>query len=332
MTFRSTIKMVCSMAAGLALGGPAVLHAQETDKAARFPSRPVRIVVPFTPGGQPDIIARLIAPKLTESLRQQFVVDNRPGAGGMIGARIVAGSNPDGYTLLSVSAAHVVTPAVRANPGYDVVKDFAGISMTINAAYLLVVPPSLEVRTVKELIAMAKAKPGQLNFSSAGTGSGTHFAAEMFKQSANIDVVHVPHRGIPEALTDIITGRVQFFMAPLASAITLAKDGKIRALGVATERRNRTYPDIPNIAESGLPGFRFDSWAALFGPSKTPRAVVDKLNREVTRVLMLPDVEQRLLALGVEPAPTTPAQLDRFVAEQLVAAADLARKAGIKPE
>jgi tripartite-type tricarboxylate transporter receptor subunit TctC len=332
MTLRSAIRTVCSMAACLVLGGPAALHAQGADKAAGFPSRPVRIVVPFTPGGQPDIIARLIAPKLTESLRQQFVVDNRPGAGGMIGARIVAGSNPDGYTLLSVSAAHVVTPAVRANPGYDVVKDFAGISMTINAAYLLVVPPSLEVRTVKELIAMAKAKPGQLNFSSAGTGSGTHFAAEMFRQSANIDVVHVPHRGIPEALTDVMTGRVQFFMAPLASAIMLAKDGKIRALGVATERRNRTYPDIPTIAESGLPGFRFDSWAAMFAPSKTPRAVVDKLNREVTRVLKLPDVEQRLLALGVEPAPTTPAQLDKFIAEQLVAAADLARKAGIKPE
>lgn len=332
MVVRFAINAVFAGSVWLVFGTPALSSAQAADRAAGFPSRPIRVVVPFTPGGQPDIVARLIAPKLTEALGQQVVVDNRPGAGGMIGARIVAAANPDGHTLLSVSAAHVVTPAVRANLGYDPVKDFAGITMTINSAYFLVVPPSFEAKTVKDLVALAKAKPGQLNFSSAGRGSSTHFAAEMFKQAAAIDVVHVPHRGIPEALTDIMTGRVHFFMAPFASAITLVKEGRLRALGVTSPRRSRAYPDVPTIAESGLPGFRYDSWGAVFAPAKTRRTVVDKLNGEIVRVLKLPETEQRLLALGVEAAPTTPAQLDRFIAEQVAAAAQLARKAGIKPE
>lgn len=332
MALRSAANAAFSTAACLVLGSPAGLHAQGADKAAGYPSRPIRVVVPFTPGGQPDIIARLIAPKLSESLRQQVVVDNRPGAGGMIGARIVTSANPDGYTLLSVSAAHVVTPAVRAKLGYDTVKDFAGVTMTGNAAYYLVVPPSLDVRTVKDLIALAKAKPGQLNFTSAGTGSATHFGGELFKYTAGIDVVHVPHKGIPEALTDVITGRVHFFMAPFGSTVGLLRDGKLRAIAVSTPERTRANPEIPTIAESGLPGFRYASWAALFAPARTPRAVVNKLNREVTRALKLPDVEQRLNAIGIEPAPGTPAQLDQFVAAQLVAARELAQKAGIKPE
>jgi tripartite-type tricarboxylate transporter receptor subunit TctC len=309
-----------------AAGSPAA------DPAAGFPGRPIRIVVPFAPGGQPDILARLIAPQLSELFRQPVIVDNRPGAGGMIGSRLVAGAAPDGYTLLGISAAIAVTPAVRANPGYHPVKDFSGITATMTAPYLLVVPNSLEVRTVKELIALAKAKPGQLNYSSAGVGSSTHFAAEMFRQSAGLDVVHVPHRGIPEALTDILTGRVQFFMAPMASATTLVKEGKLRAIAVSTANRARAYPDLPTIAEAGLPGFRYDSWGAMFAPKKTPREVIDSLNRAVVHVLKLAEVEKRLLALGAEPWTSTPEQLDWFLAEQVAAAAELAQKAGIKPE
>ena len=224
-------------------------HAQRPDEAAAFPSRPIRIVIGFTPGGQPDISARLIGPKASESLGQQIVVDNRPGAGGVLGARIVAGSNPDGHTLLSISSAHVVAPAVHARLGYDPLKDFAGITQTTSAAYLLVVPPSFEAKTLKELIALAKAKPGQINFSSGSTGSGTHFAAEMLKVAAGIDVVHIPYKGIPEALTDTVSGRVQFFMSPLASAINLVRDGKLRALGVSSAKRVRAYADVPTIAE-----------------------------------------------------------------------------------
>jgi tripartite-type tricarboxylate transporter receptor subunit TctC len=309
-----------------------VPHAQAAERSSSYPSRPIRVVVPFTPGGQPDIIARLIAPRLGDALGQQVVVDNRPGAGGMIGARIVASANPDGHTLMSVSAAHVATPAVRANLGYDPVNDFAGITMTINSGYFQVVPASLEAKTVKEFIALAKAKPGQLNFSSAGRGSSTHFAAEMFKQRAGIDVVHVPHRGIPEALTDTMTGRVQFFMAPFASAVPFLKDGRLRALGVSTRERSRVYPDIPTIAESGVPGFRYDSWGAMFAPAKTPRAIVNRLNQEVITILKMPDITQRLQALSVEAAPMTPGELDRFIATQVKESIELALRAGIKPE
>ena len=310
----------------------APVSAAAADAAASYPSRPVRIVVPFTPGGQPDIVARFIAPKLADALGHQFIVDNRPGAGSMVGSRIVASSAPDGHTLLSISAAHVVTPAVRAKLGYDTLKDFAGVTMMANAAYYLVVPVSLEAKSVKELIALAKAKPGQLNFTSAGTGSATHFGGEMFKAAAGIDIVHVPHKGIPEALTDTLAGRVHLFMAPFGASAGLVRDGKLRALGVTTPQRTRMNPEIPTIAEAGLPGFRYDSWNALFAPAKTPRAIVDKLNREVARALKLPDVEQRMHAIGIEPVPTTPAQLDQFVAAQLKQARALAQKAGIKPE
>ena len=321
----------CTVAC-LLLGASAAGLAQGPDAAKGYPSRPIRIVVPFTPGGQPDIVARIMVPRLTEALGQPVIVDNRPGAGGTIGGRIVAGASPDGYTLLSVSAAHVVAPAVRANVGYDTLKDFAGVTMTTNAAYYLVVPPSLDVRTVKDLIALAKARPGQLNFTSAGTGSATHFGGEMFKHSAGIDIVHVPHKGIPEALTDIMAGRVQIFMSPFGSTAGLIRDGKVRALGVSTPQRTRMNPEIPTIAESGLPGFRYDSWGALFAPAKTPRAIINRLNQESARVLKFPEVEQRLLAVGIEPAPSTPAQLDKFVAEQLKETLALAQRAGIKPE
>lgn len=306
--------------------------AQKSDEAAGFPSRPIRIVIGFTPGGQPDISARLVGPKLFEVFGQQVVVDNRPGAGGVLGARIVAGSNPDGHTLLSISSAHVVAPAVHARLGYDPLKDFAGITQSTSAAYLLVVPPAFEAKTLKDLIAIAKAKPGQINFSSGSTGSGTHFAAEMLKIAAGIDAVHIPYKGIPEALTDTVSGRVQFFMSPLASAINLVRDGKLRALGVSSAKRVGAYADVPTIAEAGLPGFEWDSWGGILAPAKTPRGVINKLNREVGRALQLPDVRQRLTSLGAEPMPGTPAQFDKLIAEQLVITANLARKAGIKPE
>jgi tripartite-type tricarboxylate transporter receptor subunit TctC len=305
--------------------------AQKGDSAAGFPARPIRVIVPFSPGGQPDIFARLIGQKVAASTGQQVVVDNRAGAGGMVGSRIVAEANPDGYTLLSISAAHTILPTVRALP-FDTRRDFAGISMAYNAAYLLVVPPSLGVKSTKDLIALAKAKPGQLNLASAGRGSGTHFAGEVFKSAAAIDVVHVPYKGIPEATNDLLAGRVQLFMAPLASSTPLVREGRMRALGVSSPKRVSVLPDVPTIAEAGLPGFRWDSWGAIFAPAKTPRAVIGKLNREITAALRQPDVEKTMRALGAEPAPTTPAELDKFVAQDLAMVRKIADLAGIKPE
>jgi tripartite-type tricarboxylate transporter receptor subunit TctC len=331
MDLRSTLNAVFTFAACLVFGSPVTLQAQGDSAAAGFPSRPIRIVVPFTPGGQPDIFSRMIAQKASEGLRQNFIVDNRPGAGGMLGSRIVAEAEPDGHTLLSISTAHVIGPSVRKLP-YDTRRDFAGITMTYNSAYLLVVPPALGVKTALELIALAKSRPGQLNLASAGAGSGTHFAGLMFQHAAGIDIVHVPFRGIPEATNDIIANRVQVFMAPLASSVPLVREGRLRALGVSSPQRVSVFAGIPTIAEAGLPGFRADSWGALFAPAKTPRSIINKLNREVTRALALPEIVQRIRDLGAEPAPTTPAELDKFVVTELAAIAKLAQLAGIKPQ
>jgi tripartite-type tricarboxylate transporter receptor subunit TctC len=306
--------------------------AQGAKVAAGYPSKPIRVVVPFSPGGVADITPRVIGPKLVEAWKHQVVVDNRPGAGGVIGTDIVAKSNADGYTLLSASANHSATPAVRAKLPYDTLKDFSGIAITSSGAYVLVVAPSFSARSIKDLIALARARPGQLNFSSAGTGSGTHFAGELFKVQAGVDVVHVPYKGIPEALTDAIAGRVQFFMPSLSSVTGFIKDGKVIALGVSSLKRVSAFPDIPTIAESGVPGYEWNAWTALLAPARTPRAIINQLHREITRIQSLPDVQQRMAAIGAEVTPISPAQLDKMIASEVKLTSELARKAGIKAE
>ena len=309
-----------------------VVPASAADAAAAFPTRPIRIVVGFTPGGQPAIVVRIIATRLTETIGQQIIIDFRPGAGGTIGTKIVADATPDGHTLLSASPSHVIQPSIYAKLPYDTRRDFSGITTTATASYMLVVPASLPVKSVQELLALAKAKPGQLNFASAGSGSATHFVGELLKVSALIDVVHVPYKGIPEAVTDVVGGRVQFIMTPPSTLGGLVKDGKLRALGVTGRERLRGYPEIPTIAESGVPGFQWETWAGVFAPAKTPRAIIDRLNREFTAVLRMPDIQQRLLAMEAEAAPSTPAELDAHVERELARIAELARKAGIKPQ
>ena len=306
-------------------------YAQRTDDAARnFPARPIRVVIGFTPGGQPDIITRLIAPKLGELLGQPLVVDNRPGAGGVVGTKIVVDAQPDGHTLLTASSSHAVAPAIYAKLPYDSLKDIAGVSMASAASYVLVATPGLGVKNVQELVALAKAKPGTLNFSSAGTGSGMHFAGEVFKQAAQIDALHVPYKGVPEALNDVIGGRVQFTLGPLGASMGLIRDGRLRGLGISSPKRSHVLPDVPTIAESGYPGFRWDSWSGIFAPAKTPRPIINRLNRELVRVLSDPEFQQRFAALGMEATHSTPEQLDKFVAEQLATVMRLAAKAGIQ--
>lgn len=299
---------------------------------ARYPERPVRIVIGFTPGGVPDITARTLASRLAENWKQQVVVDNRPGAGGTIAAQIVAGANPDGHTLLSVSNAHAVAAAIYPKLPYDTLKDFAGITMTASGPALLLVSPSIGVRSAKDLIALAKAKPGQLNFSSAGVGSGTHFGGELFKSQSGIDVVHIPMKGIPEAITETMAGRVQFFLSPLASAIGLVKDGKVPAVGVTSLKRIPQFPDLPTVAESGLPGFRWDYWYGILAPVKIARPLLARLNHEITDVLNQADVRSRWIALGADPAPTTSAAFDKFIAEDIATLSRIARAANIRAQ
>ena len=300
------------------------------DAASDYPNKPIRIVVGFTPGGGPDITARYLAQKLTETWRQQVVVDNRPGAGGTVGAHIVARATADGYTLLSVSPAHAVAPAIYPRLPYDTLKDLSGISQSAVSRYLLVVAPSLGAKSVAELLGMARAKPGQLNFSSAGVGSGTHFATETFKLAASIDVIHVPFKGIPEALTEATTGRVQFFMAPIANAIGLVKEGKLLALGVSTLKRDPLVPNVPTMAESGVSGYESSLWFGLLTSAAVPRAIVAKINREVGRILAEPEARSRWAPIGLEPHATSPEAFDRLVAAEIDIFTKIARAANIR--
>jgi tripartite-type tricarboxylate transporter receptor subunit TctC len=317
---------LCALCAALA--APAAL-AQADLKS--FPNRPLRILVGFSAGSVVDISARIIGQKLYETWQQQVVVENRPSAGGIIAAQLAANANADGYTLLSVSASHAVAPAIYAKLPYDTLKDFAGITTTVSSPALLVVAPSLGPRSVKELIALAKAKPGQLNFSSGGIGSATHFSAELFKNLAAIDVQHVPYKGIPEALAETITGRVQFTLSPFAVALPMVKEGKVIALAVSTAKRSAVLPELPTIAEAGVPGYRWETWFGLLAPAKTPRPLIMKLNAEITRILDLPDVRARWLSLGTEPIPSTPQAFDKLVADEIAALTRLARIANVQP-
>jgi tripartite-type tricarboxylate transporter receptor subunit TctC len=313
----------------LTAGAVSAGTAWAADAAADFPSRPIRIVIPFQTGGLPDIAARLIGPKLTEAWKHPVIVENRPGAGGVLGTGLVAKANADGYTLLMASSAHAAMPVTRVELPFHPLKDFAPITITASGAYALVVPASLGVKSAKDLIAMAKAKPGQLNFASAGTGSGTHFAAELFKDLAKIDAVHVPYKGIPDALNDTVTGRVQYFMPPLASALPLAKEGRLVVLAVS---QRVSGENIPTMAEVGLKGYDWNAWAGLLAPGKTPRAIVSKIHREVARAMAAPDVKQKMAAVGADTSAMSPAEFEKLIGEQIELTTGLAKRAGIKPQ
>ncbi len=303
-----------------------------TGAAETYPSRPLRIVVGFTPGGVADIAARVVATKLAENWKQQVVVDNRPGAGSAIGTGIVAASEPNGYTMISVSAAHAIIPALYSKLPFDSERDFAGVAVTCTGPLLLIASSSAAVRSVKDLVALAKAKPGQLNFASAGVGSATHFAMEVFKSKAGVNIVHVPYKGVPEALTDTLTGRVQLFVSPLINAMPQVKDGKVVALGVTTTFRSNLLPEVPTIAESGLPGYRAESWHGLLVPAKTPRAIVAKLHAEITRILQQPEARAQFAKLGLVSPATTPDELDKFIRGEIATYKEIARAGNIRAE
>jgi tripartite-type tricarboxylate transporter receptor subunit TctC len=294
-----------------------------------YPSRPLRILVGFTPGGGPDITARHIAQRLGEALKQQVIVENRPGAGGTLAAAAVAHAAPDGYLLLSVTSAHAAAAAIYPKLPYDTQKDLAGVTQTAASKYVLVVPPSLGVKSVAQLVARAKAHPGEINFSSAGVGSGTHFAAEVFKAMAAIDVVHVPHKGVPEALGETLAGRTQFFMAPIINAIGPSRDGRLIALGVSSRERDALLPEVAPIAESGVPGYEQDLWFGLLAPAATPRGIVSRLNREIARILLDGETRARWGPLGLEPRPSSPEQFDRLIASEIALYTRIARAAHI---
>jgi len=297
-----------------------------------FPNRPVRMIVAFPAGSETDFFARLVAQKMSDTLHQPMVVDNRPGAGGTLASAIVARAAADGYTLLLHSMAYAVTPAIYSKLPYDTLRDFTGISQIAGVPNVLVVPPSLGVKSVRELIALAKQKPGQVTYGSAGVGSGMHLNGEQFRLAADIQVSHVPYKGGPDALTDAITGRINYVFSPIGIGLPLIRDRRLVALAISTASRSPVLPDVPTVAEAALPGFEFDTWYGLFAPAKTPRAVVARLSGDMISVLEQPNTRERITSRGAVPKPSTSEQFNRFVRDEMDKLGAVVKAAGIKVE
>jgi tripartite-type tricarboxylate transporter receptor subunit TctC len=319
----------------LAAGARAILLAATlvgaTGAAAQaYPSRPVRVIVAFSPGGVTDVIARTMAPKLAEMWAQPVVVENRAGAGGSVGAAAVARSPADGYTLLVHSSGYALNTAINPNLPYDPKKDFIDVAPLASQPMVLVVGPSSGVASVADLIAQAKAQPGRVNYGSAGIGSGAHFNSEKFRIAAGIEVVHVPYKGGAEAIHDTIAGRLTFTFNTITLALPHIRERRVVVLGVSSAQRSGLLPGTPTIAEAGIPGFEYTFWNGLWAPAGTPAPVVERIARDLGRVVAAADVRERLATLGAEPMSMTPAEFARFVKAEIEDAARIARTAGIK--
>ena len=297
-----------------------------------WPAKPVRMIVPVGAGSSTDIIHRLVLEQLSADLGQPIVVENRTGAGGTIGTAVVAKAEPDGYTLLANGSAHTIAPALYKFLPYDAARDFVPVVPVGTSPSVLVVSPARGVKTSQNLVAAAKARPGALNFSSVGIGTATHLSAERFASSAGIEVVHVPFKGGAEAMLDVIAGRVDFFFGPVALVLPHIRDGKLLGLSVNSRSRSATLPNIPTLQEAGYPGAEYPIWFGLFAPTKTPRAIVEKLNQETLKVLQMRGLRDKLSGLGVDPMAMTSDEFKLFVDREFALNASLAKKAGLKAE
>ena len=300
--------------------------------AQAFPSRPIRIIVPFTPGSATDTMARPIADKLSSALGQQVLVENRPGAGGTIGIAALAKSPADGYTVAVVSTGHVVNPVLYAGLPYDTIRDFNGVSPLASLPSVLVVSPTLGARSVQELVAMAKSRPGQFNYATAGIGSGAHISAEKFRMATGIEAVHVPLKGSPESLTETMGGRTHFTWTPISTAVGQIRGGQLLALAVSTPKRSPAFPEVPTIAEAGFPRGEFNFWVGMLAPAGTPKDVLARLNGEIQRALQAPDMSERLAKLGAEPMAMSAEQFDSFIRDEYAVLGEVMRASGVKAQ
>ena len=304
--------------AKLRITGAALLAALATSAFAQgYPTKPAKVIVPYPPGGPTDIVARVVSQKLSEQMGQQFIVENRPGAGGNIGAEAVAKSPADGYTLLVATTAHAINPALFKSLGYNLVKDFAPVSQLTSGPLVIVANPSLPVKNVKELIALAKAKPGTLNYASSGNGQSTHLSAELFGTMAGVKMNHIPYKGSAPALTDVMGGQASLMFDTMLSAMPQVKNGKLKAIAVTSAARSPAAPDVPTVAESGLPGYEAIAWNGLLAPAGTPAEVVNKLNAELKKALDAPDVKDRFSAQGFGAAWNTREAFAKFIQAEL---------------
>ncbi len=300
--------------------------------AQPYPTKTIRWVIPYPPGGPVDVVARPVAQRLTEAWGQPIVLDPRPGAGTIIGTDLVAKSAPDGYTLLLTAAQHAVVPSVYSKLPFDTAKDFTPVSQFVSGPFVLAVHPSVPAKTVRELIALAKSQPGQILYASAGSGSVNHLSGELFKTMARIDIVHVPYKGGAPATTDLVGGHVAMMFHSIVGVIPYARTGRLRALAVTTPNRSALVPDIPTMIESGLPGFEVETWYGALGPAGLPRDIVDRLSRELDRILKLPEMRARLQSQGVEPVGGAPEQFGARIAADLARWARVARESGAKAD
>lgn len=309
------------------------MYGWSADAASTYPTRPIRLIVPFPPGGPADVLARVVGDRIGAAMGKAVVVENRAGAGGNIGMELVAKAAPDGYTLVLAPAGNLtVNPSLYRNVPYDVAKDFAPITVIAAVPNVLVVHPSVPAHNVSELIAHARANPGKLNFSSPGAGSGAHLAGELFKSMTGTDMVHVPFTGIAPAVTAVVSGDVQLMFAGAPSVLQHVRAGKLNALGVASLKRTAAAPDLPTLAESGLPGFDVTSWYSIVAPAATPADIVNRLHDEIAKALREPDVREKLSGLGAEPVANTPAEFAAMIRTEAAKWGEIVRSAKITIE
>ena len=296
-----------------------------------YPNKPIRVVVPFAAGSTTDIIARAIADKMGASMGQTLVIDNRGGASGTIGQQMVATAAPDGYTIMIHSSSHTVSPSTFAKLPFDTVGDFAGVTPISSLPNALVISPSKNIKTLKDLVAAAKSKPGSINYASAGQGSATHLNAEKFKLAAKIDATNIPFKGSAEAVTEVLSGRVDYYFSPIAPVIGQIKDGHLLALAVGSPKRSAALPDVPTTAEAGVPGSEFNFWIGMMAPAKTPRDIVNRLHDEVQKALASPEVKERFAKLGADAWTLSPEQFDAYIKDEIKSNAVLVKAAGLQP-
>jgi tripartite-type tricarboxylate transporter receptor subunit TctC len=320
MNFRSALAAACAAA---------LLHG--TALAQAYPSKPIRVIVPFAAGSTTDIIARAITDKMGASMGQQLVVDNRGGASGTIGQALVAQAAPDGYTIMIHSSSHTVSPSTFAKLPFDTVNDFAGVTPISSTPNALVISPAKHVKTLADLLALAKTRPDGLNFASAGQGSATHLNAEKFKMAAGIKATNIPFKGSAEAVTEVISGRVDYYFSPIAPVIGQIREGQLVALAVGSPKRASALPDVPTTAEAGVPGSEFNFWIGMMVPAKTPRDIVKRLHDEVVKALASAEVKERFVKLGADAWTLAPEQFDAYIKDEIASNAKLVKAAGLSP-
>lgn len=320
-------RFILAMAVCVSAAWPAWAQAQNA-----YPNKPIRVIVPFAAGSSTDIIARAITDKLSASLGQPVVVDNRGGASGTIGQAAVAQAAPDGYTLMIHSSSHTVSPSTFVKLPFDTVHDFAGITPISSLSNVLVISPSKNIKTLPELLAAAKSRSDGLNFASAGQGSATHLNAEKFKMAANIQATNIPFKGSAEAVNEVLAGRVDYYFSPIAPVLGQIKAGQLNALAVGSPRRSSSLPDVPTTSEAGVPGSEFNFWIGMLAPAKTPRDIVQRLHDEVVKALASPDVKERFSKLGADAWTLRPEQFDAYIKEEIAGYAKLVKAAGLQPQ